>query len=159
MMQLLHKYDITSLWPAYAQVLASTLPVSPASAWSGTKASLELLATCRRWDLQQVEQVITHALEQRLHAVSGLVGHQCAVSPRQPVAQVSGVLVRHLLSGTLDIEYTGYADNVADARLVRPQCVPSMNAATDRPFSHFQYMCTPMGPARRSAACLRACRA
>lgn len=79
-MQLLHKYNIASLWPAYAQLLASTLPVGPASSWSGTEATLELLATSRRWDLTQVEKVITHALKQRLDAVSGLAGHQCAVS-------------------------------------------------------------------------------
>lgn len=79
-MQLLHKYNIASLWPAYAQLLARTLPVGPASSRSGTEATLELLAMSRRWDLKQVEQVITHALKQRLDAVSGLAGHQCAVS-------------------------------------------------------------------------------
>lgn len=68
-MQLLHKYNMASLWPAYAKLLGSTFSNSHAQTGTGTDVLLDFLATSRRLSLKHVEQVAIAAIENRLKAV------------------------------------------------------------------------------------------
>lgn len=74
-MQLLHKYNMACLWPAYAKLLGSTFSSSHTQTGTGTDVLLVFLATSRLLSLKHVEQVAIAAIENKLKTVRLLGEH------------------------------------------------------------------------------------